>query len=156
MKDYNNTKTTSQEVVTNQWNPKETVEALQNISKNIRGYSLKMKETMKSLRESGAIPEFAEAIREGSFALRETVGDISETTKELQRKGIFVDTASAIEDTYKSAEQSIANVKQIAIDSGIASPHTSKAIHDGFDLVKKETSLVTGTVMKGIKHKVVA
>jgi len=156
MKDYNNTKTTSQEVVTNQWTPKEAVETLQNISKNIRGYSWKMKETMKSLRESGAIPEFAEAIRDGSFALRETVGDINETTKELKRKGIFVDTASAIEDTYKSAEQSIANVKQIAIDSGIASPQTSKAIHDGLELVKKETNLVTGTVMKGIKHKVVA
>jgi len=156
MKNFTNPNTTSQEVATNTWNPKETVETLQNISKNIRGYSLKMKETMKCLRESGAIPEFAEAIREGSFALRDTVSDINETTKELKRKGIFVDTANAIEDTYKSAEESIANVKQIAIDSGIASPHASKAIHDGLDLVRKETKLVSGSVLKGFKHKVVA
>jgi len=156
MKNFTNPNTTSQEVATNTWNPKETVETLQNISKNIRGYSLKMKETMKCLRESGAIPEFAEAIREGSFALRDTVSDINETTKELKRKGTFVDTANAIEDTYKSAEESIANVKQIAIDSGIASPHASKAIHDGLDLVRKETKLVSGSVLKGFKHKVVA
>jgi len=156
MNNYTNPNSTSQEVATNTWNPKETVETLQNISKNIRGYSLKMKETMKCLRESGAIPEFAEAIREGSFALRDTVRDINETTKELKRKGIFVDTASAIEETYKSAEESIANVKQMAIDSGIASPHASKAIHDGIELVRKETKLISGSVMKGFKHKVVA
>lgn len=156
MKNFTNPNTTSQEVATNTWNPKETVETLQNISKNIRGYSLKMKETMKCLRESGAIPEFAEAIREGSFALRDTVTDINETTKELKRKGIFVDTASAIEDTYKTAEESIANVKQIGIDSGIASPHASRAIHDGLDLVRKETKLVSGSVLKGFKHNVVA
>lgn len=156
MKNYNNTNAFSHEDAKPEWNPKQTVEALQNISKNIRGYSLKMKETMKALRESGAIPEFAEAIREGSFAVRDTVNDINETTKELKRKGIFVDTASAIESTYKSAEESIETVKEITIDSGMASPHTSKALHDGFDVVKKETNLVTGIVMKGIKHKVVA
>ena len=156
MKNFNNPIATSQQDAIQQWNPKETVEALQNISKNIRGYSLKMKETMKVLRESGAIPEFAEAIREGSFAVRDTVNDINETTKELKRKGIFVDTASAIENTFKSAEESIETVKEITIDSEMASPHASKVLHDGFDVVKKETNLVTGIVMKGIKHKVVA
>jgi len=156
MKDYNNPITTSQEVNVHQWTPKETVDTLQNISKNIRGYSIKMKETMRALRESGAIPEFAEAIREGSFAIRDTVSDINETTKDLKRKGIFVDTASAIENTYKSAEESIATVKEITIESGIASPNTSKAMHKGYDVVKKETGLVTGIVVKGIKQKVVA
>ena len=156
MKNYNNPIATSQEDAIPQWNPKETVETLQNISKNIRGYSMKIKETMQVLRESGAIPEFAEAIRASSFAIRDTVNDINETTKDLQRKGIFVDTASAIENTYKSAEESIETVKEIAIDSGLASPHASHAIHSGFDVVKKETNLVTGIVMKGIKHKVVA
>ena len=156
MKNFNNPIATSQKDAIQQWNPKETVESLQNISKNIRGYSMKIKETMRVLRESGAIPEFAEAIREGSFAIRDTVNDINETTKELKRKGIFVDTASAIENTYKSAEESIETVKEITIDSGLASPHASHAIHNGFDVVKKETNLVTGIVMKGIKHKVVA
>jgi len=156
MKNFNNPIATSQQDAIQQWNPKETVEALQNISKNIRGYSMKIKETMRVLRESGAIPEFAEAIRESSFAIRDTINDINETTKELKRKGIFVDTASAIENTYKSAEESIETVKEITIDSGLASPHASHAIHSGFDVVKKETNLVTGIVMKGIKHKVVA
>ena len=156
MKDYNNPNSTSPRVDVNQWSPKETVEALQNISKNIRVYSMKMRETMKVLRESGAIPEFAEAIREGSFAVRDTVRDINETTKEIQRKGIIVDTARSIENTYNSAEESLETVKQITIDSGIASPHASKAIHDSFDLVKKETNIVSGIVSNRIKHRVVA
>lgn len=156
MKNYNNTNATSYEDAKQEWDPKQTVETLQNISRNIRGYSLKMKETMKALRESGAIPELAEAIREGSFAVRDTANDINQTTKELKRKGIFVDTASAIESTFKSAEESIETVKAITMESKIASPHASKALHDGLDAVKKETNLVSGIVMKGIKHKVVA
>ncbi|MCI4432932.1 MAG: hypothetical protein JHC41_04955 [Nitrosopumilus sp.] len=155
MKDNNsNQKQSSQEDLVHRWTANETVEAIQNVSKNIREYSSKMRETMKTLRESGAIPEMADAIREASFAVRDTVNDINETTKELKRKGAVVETASAIENTLKFAEASAATVKEIATDAGKASPHTTKAIHDGVDIVKKKTSHVTGKVIKDLKNKV--
>jgi prophage DNA circulation protein len=155
MKDYNNNQnSSSQEAIVHQWTAKETVEAIQNVSKNIREYSFRMRETMKTLRESGAIPEMADAIHEASIAVRDTVNDINETTKELKRKGVVVDTANVIENTLKSAKESVATVKEITTDAGKASPQTTKAIHHGLDIVKKETSQVTGKVMKGLKNKV--
>ena len=67
MKDNNNNPNPSLEIFRgHQLTVQETVGSIQNISKNIRDYSLKMRDTMKTLRESGAIPEMAEAIRDGS------------------------------------------------------------------------------------------
>ncbi len=108
---------------------------------------------MKTLRESGAIPEMAEAIREGSFAVRDTVKDINEATQELKKNGVLVDTASAVENTLKSAEESITTVKEITTGVGKASPHTTKTVQDGIDMVKNETSKVTEKVVKGIKNQ---
>jgi methyl-accepting chemotaxis protein len=108
-----------------------------------------MRETMKTLRESGAIPEMAEAIREGSFAVRDTVKGINEEAQELKKKGIVVDTASAVENTLKSAEKSIATVKEMTTDAGKASPKTTKAVQEGIDKVKNETSQAAQKVVKG-------
>lgn len=150
MKNYNkNSNPSLEEVGEHQWTAKETVGSIQNISKNIRDYSLKMRETMKTLRESGAIPEMAEAIREGSFAIRDTAKDINLATQELKTNGVIVDTASAVENTLKTAEESIKTVKEISNDAGKASPRTTKAVQDGFDLVKKETSQATEKMVRG-------
>ena len=123
-----------------EWNPKETVEAIQNVSKNVRVYSYKIRETMRALRESNAIPEMAEAIRDTSFAIRDTVHDVNETTKELKKRGIISDTANAIETTWKSSEASFAIAREISNDAAKASPHASKAIREGIDIIKKETN----------------
>ena len=155
MKDYNISQNQSpQGELVHRWTANETVEAIQNVSKNIREYSFKMRETMKTLRESGAIPGMADAIREASFAVRDTVNDINETTKELKRKGVVVDTANAIENTLKLAEESATTVKDIATDAGKATPETTKVIHNGIVFVKKKTSHATGKAIKNIKHKV--
>ena len=123
-----------------EWNPKETVEVIQNTSKKVRVYSHRIKETMRALRESNVIPEMAEAIRDTSFAVRDTVHDINETTKDLKKRGIISDTANAIETTWKSSEASFAIAKEISNDAAKASPHTTKAIRDGIDIIKKETN----------------
>ena len=125
----NNPNPPTKKVRLQQLTAKETVGSIQNVSKNIREYSLRMRETMKTLRESGAIPEMAEAIREGSFAVRDTVKDINEATQELKKNGVLIDTASAVENTLKSAEESITTVKEITTGVGKASPHTTKAVH---------------------------
>lgn len=154
MKDYNNSIPYWNEDSVHQLNARQTAEAIQNISKNIRGYSLQMRETMKTLRESGAIPELALAIREGSYAVRDTVKDLNETTQDLKRNGIVNDTASAVENTYKTAGESVSAVKEITKDFQRASPESSKAVQEGLYTLRKETSVVTGRVMEGIKNKV--
>jgi len=64
-----------------------------------------------------------------------------------------VDTASVIENTLKSAKESVATVKEITSDAGRASPETTKAIYHGLEIVKRETSHATGNMMKGFRHK---
>ena len=133
---------------------KQTVNAIQNISKNIREHALQIRETMKTLRQTGTITEIALAIRESSFAIRDTVRDINETTKELQKSGIVNDTANALEMTLENAEQSVTTVKQITSDVKIATPHTSKVVKNGIDVISQETSQMTEKVIVGIKSKV--
>ena len=155
MKDYNNNPNPSLEIFRGpQLTAKETVRTIQNISKNIREYSLRMRETMKTLHESGSIPEMAEAIREGSFAVRDTVRDINAATQEMKKNGVIVDTVSALENTLKSAEKSIATVKEITKEAEKASPRTTKSVQDGIDIVKKETRQVTEKIVEGVKNKV--
>lgn len=156
MKDYNNSIPYWNENSVNQLTAKQTVGAIQNVSKNIREYSLAMRETMKTLRESGAIPEFALAIREGSFAVRDTVKDLNQTAQELKRNGSVNDTASAVESTFQTAEESISTVKELAIDAGKASPTATKAVKDGIDTIKTETNQFSGKIVEGIKKRVEA
>ena len=155
MKNYNNNPNlSSEEVRLQQLNANQTVENIQNISRNIREYSLQMRQTMQTLRESGAIPEVALAIRDGSFAARDIAKNISETTQDFKRNGIVHETASAVENTLKSAEESMITVKDLATVAGKTSPNTIQAVKDGVDTVRKETSHVTTKMMEGIKNKV--
>jgi hypothetical protein len=155
MKNYNNNPNlSSEEVRLQQLNANQTVENIQNISRNIREYSLQMRQTIQTLRESGAIPEVALAIRDGSFAARDIAKNISETTQDFKRNGIVHETASAVENTLKSAEESMITVKDLATVAGKTSPNTIQAVKDGVDTVRKETSHVTTKMMKGIKNKV--
>jgi methyl-accepting chemotaxis protein len=109
---------------------------------------------MQTLRESGAIPEVALAIRDGSFAARDIAKNISETTQDFKRNGIVHETANAVENTLKSAEESMTTVKDLATVAGKTSPNTIQAVKDGVDTVRKETSHVTAKMMNGIKNKV--
>ncbi|NND87195.1 MAG: hypothetical protein HKM23_07755 [Nitrosopumilus sp.] len=139
----NNSNLSSREVSIHQLNANQTVETLQNISKNVREYALQMRQTMKTLRESGAIPEIALAIRDGSFAARDIAKDISQTTRDLKRNGVIHETASAVENTLKSTEESVMTVRDLAAAAGKASPHTIQTVMDGVDTIKKEVGNVT-------------
>lgn len=150
----NNSSLSSEEVKLHQLNANQTVESIQNISRNIRGHSLQMRQTMKTLRESGAIPEIALAIRDSSFAVRDIAKDINETTKDLKRNGAVHETASAVENTLKSAEESMMTVKDLATVTGKTSPNTIQAVKKSVDTVRKEASHVTEKVMQGVKNKV--
>jgi len=155
MKNYNNNPhLSSEEVRIQQLNANQTVESIQNISRNIREYSLQMRQTMQALRESGAIPEVALAIRDGSFVARDIAKNISETAQDFKRNGIVHETANAVENTLKSAEESMTTVKDLATVAEKTSPNTIQAVKDSVDTVRKETSHVTTKMMNGIKNKV--
>jgi signal transduction histidine kinase len=49
-----------------------TAETIKNIAKDIREASTKMNETVKTLRETGAIEEITQAVLEASITARDT------------------------------------------------------------------------------------
>lgn len=155
MNDYNNNSNQSlQGVKDEMFSAQEAVGNIQNISKNIQDYSLLMRDTVRTIRESGVIPQIAEAIRVTTFAVRDTAKEINEATQELKKNGIVGDAASAVETTLKSAEESIKTVREITTDAENASPQTAKAIQNSIDIVRRETSQATEKMMNGVKNKV--
>ncbi|MFZ8921670.1 MAG: hypothetical protein ACO2Y5_07925 [Nitrosopumilaceae archaeon] len=154
MKEYNDSIPYWNENTPQQLTVSQTVEVVQDVSKNIRDHAIQIREIMKTLRQSGAISEVVLAIRESSFAVRDTVRDINETTKELKNNGTINETANAVENTVQNVEQSITTVKEITNDVRRVTPQTSKAVKQGIDSITKETSHIGGKMMQGIKDKV--
>jgi hypothetical protein len=67
--------------------PEQTAES-KNIAKTIREASARMRQTVLTLCQSGAIYEITEAIHEASFAARDTTKDLRESgvIKKSQRR----------------------------------------------------------------------
>ena len=91
-------------------NTQKTIDSIKNIASNIREASNKARDTMRVLRQSGAINELTSAIQEAMLAARDTTREINETAKELRDRGVIRDTASTLDETttaaYEIAEMS--------------------------------------------------
>jgi len=102
-----NTRTASLKEMT----PEQTAEAIKNIAKRIREESTKMRETVKIIRQSGAIEELTEAVREATLAARDSAKEINEVANELKQKGVIRETISAAEETGASARDTAQTVR---------------------------------------------
>lgn len=103
----NNARTTSLKEMT----PEQTAEAIKNIAKRIREESTKMRETVKIIRQSGAIEELTEAVREATMAARDSAKEINEVANELKQKGVIRETISAAEETGAAARDTAQTVR---------------------------------------------
>src|ERR671929_97308 len=73
--------------------------SIKNVAKNIRESSARTRETVRTLRRSGAIEELTQAVYEAVIATRDTAKEINDTTKDLKESGIVEDAIGAIEET---------------------------------------------------------
>ena len=103
----NNARTTHLKEMT----PEQTAEAIKNIAKRIREESIKMRETVKIIRQSGAIEELTEAVREATMAARDSAKEINEVANELKQKGVIRETISAAEETGAAARDTAQTVR---------------------------------------------
>ncbi len=101
-----------------------TAETIKNIAKDIRDASIKMKETVKTLRESGAIEEITQAVLETSMAARDTAKEINEAARDLKERGIIKDTAAAVEEITITARETGENIKDTARQTAEGAPET--------------------------------
>jgi methyl-accepting chemotaxis protein len=103
---------------TNPKSAERTAETIKNIARDIRDASIKMKETVKTLRESGAI------------AARDTAKEINDATRDLKERGIIRDTAAAVEETAVTARETAETIKDTARQTAEAAPQTSEIVKE--------------------------
>ncbi len=119
-------------------NPEKTAEAIKNIAKSIREASIKMRDTVKTLRESGAIEEITQAIYEATVAARETAKELNNVAKELTDRGIIRDTAAAVEQTSMAARETVEIVRDTARQTVEVVPQTREAVNDAANKLKSK------------------
>ena len=92
--------------------PEQTADAIKNIARNIRESSYKMREAIKAIRQSGAIDELTEAVREATIAARDTAVEISDTAKEMRERGVIRETIIAAEEVNLAARETAQTVRE--------------------------------------------
>ena len=107
-----------------------TVDSIKNIAKNIREASSRIRDTVRTLRQSGAIDELTQAIQDAMIATRDTTQEISATARDLRERGIIRDTAGAIEETAIAAKETAETVKGSAQQVKKAAPKTAETLRE--------------------------
>jgi signal transduction histidine kinase len=77
--------TTTKTSVT-QMTPEQTAQSIKNIAKTIREASARMRETVRTLHQSGAIDEITKAVHEATLAARDTAKEIRSRTSKKECK----------------------------------------------------------------------
>jgi methyl-accepting chemotaxis protein len=118
-------------------NTQKTVDSIKNIANNIREASSKIRDTVRTLHQSGAIEELTYAIQEAMIAARDTTREISETAKDLRERGVIRDTASAIDETTIAVRETAETVKGATQQVKEAAPETIETIRKASSSKKK-------------------
>ena len=71
-----------------------------------------MREAIKAIRESGAIDELTEAVKEATIAARDTAKEISETARDMRERGVIRDTINAAEEVNVAARETAQTVRE--------------------------------------------
>jgi len=89
----------------------QTEESIKNVAKGIQESSSSVRELTLALTRSGAIVEIARTILEATTSIRDTANEINDTVKDLKERGIIMNIASAVEETTKTALDTIQTAK---------------------------------------------
>src|SRR6476660_2451073 len=119
--------------------PQQTAETIKKIARNIRDASARMRETVKTLRQSGAIDELTQAVHEATIAARDTTREISDTAKDLKERGVIKDTASAVEETTIAARETAQVLKESARETAESAPMTADTVKEAASKIKSRT-----------------
>jgi len=127
----------------NEKNSLEMAEKIKRIANNIRDSSLRIRDTVRILRQSGAIDELGDAVHTASVVSRDTAKEISEAANELKESGLIKGTATAIEETTSAVRETIETVRQSAQEVKESMPQTSEALSQASKIIRKWTVKAT-------------
>jgi hypothetical protein len=106
----------------------QTVEAIRNIARRIREESTRMRELVVAIHQSGAVEELVDSFREASLATLDTAKEINDAAHALRDRGAIRETAVAIDETAKAAQQTGETLRVAAREVGEAAPVTSETV----------------------------
>jgi DNA-binding NtrC family response regulator len=121
--------------------PEQTADVIKNFAKNIRETSSKMREAVRTIRQSGAIDELTEAVREATIAARDTAKDINDTARDLKQRGIIKDTANVIEETTSVARDTVQSLRDTASMQDYQVPQEKEMRHAVINKTRKKRNL---------------
>jgi hypothetical protein len=78
-----------------------TAETIRSIARRIREESIRMRELVHAIHQSGAVDELVDSFREASLATRDTAKEINDAARALRDRGAIRETAVAIDETVK-------------------------------------------------------
>lgn len=91
--------------------PEELAENVKKVAKDVKDASVRLRMVVKALKETGALNDTAEAIREAVLTSRYTAKQISEAAKEMESKGLFKETAGAVIETKEYTKDTLQLMK---------------------------------------------
>jgi methyl-accepting chemotaxis protein len=104
------------------------IEGMRNAAATIKDVSVRIRDTVRILRQSGAIDEVVSAVHESSIAMRDTTREISKVTSEIRKRGILRETAKTIDETISAAKDTSESLKNSLIEVKEEAPQTVEVI----------------------------
>lgn len=105
-----------------------TAETIRSIARRIREESIRMRELVHAIHQSGAVDELVDSFREASLATRDTAKEINDAARALRDRGAIRETAVAIDETAKAAQETAETVRVAAKEVEEAAPITSETV----------------------------
>ena len=106
----------------------QTAETIRSIARRIREESIRMRELVHAIHQSGAVDELVDSFREASLATRDTAKEINDAARALRDRGAIRETAVAIDETAKAAQETAETVRFAAREVGEAAPISSEEV----------------------------
>jgi methyl-accepting chemotaxis protein len=129
----------SDEISTIDPSTQKTIDTIRGVANNIREASVRIRNIVRAVRESGAIDELTTAIHEAVIAARDTTKEINETAKELKERGVIKDTAANVEKTVVAAREIGEAVKDTAQQIEESAPVTSDTLREAAKVKAKKS-----------------
>lgn len=123
---------------TESYNAQQTAQMIKDIARRIREESAKMAETVRVIRQSGAVEELTEAVKQASMAARDSSKDISDAARELKESGVIKDSATALDAAAKTARETAQTVGDMSRQAKDSAPQISSDVSKGMNAAKEK------------------
>jgi uncharacterized protein YwgA len=97
---------------------------MRNAAVTIKNVSVRIRDTVRTLRQSGEIDEVVSAVHESSIAMRDTTREINMASSEIRKRGVLKEIAKTIDETISAAKDTSESLKNNLMEVKEEAPQT--------------------------------